>query len=143
MEVRSQTPSQILKREMCMHTLTRTLTLTTGMFVSLSLPLPAQWRDVVTKSVPLTSAGTLNFEAPAPKLADGTPDLSGLWDAEKQPCNEASVRGCLDSLGAPIALAISPPPPPTPALPARTSYQSNRGWGLWSSNAGTTHPGTR
>ena len=53
----------------------------------------------------MTPAGTPNFEAPAPKLADGTPDLSGLWDAEKRPCNEAaSVRGCLDSLtGFPIA----------------------------------------
>jgi hypothetical protein len=67
--------------------------------------LSAQWRDVVTKGVPMTPSGTPNFEAPSPKLADGTPDLSGIWDAEKRPCNEATVvRGCLDSLfGNPIA----------------------------------------
>ena len=88
-----------------MHILARTFALTACLTICVSVTLPAQWRDVVTKAMPMTPAGTPNFEAPAPKLADGTPDLSGIWDAEKRPCNEAaSVRGCLDSLtGNPIA----------------------------------------
>ena len=39
-------------------------------------------------------------------MADGkTPDLSGIWDAEKRPCDEAKARlGCLDALfGIPLA----------------------------------------
>ena len=60
----------------------------------------AQWRNVVTK-VPLTPSGAPNLSAFAPKLADGkTPDLSGIWDAEKRPCDEATARlGCIDAQG--------------------------------------------
>jgi hypothetical protein len=57
-----------------------------------------------------TPAGTPNLEAPAPKLADGkTPDLSGIWDAEKRPCNEATARlGCIDAqFGIPIGIDIA------------------------------------
>lgn len=88
-----------------MHTLAKTCLLTTGLIVCVGTTLPAQWRDIVTKSVPMTPAGTPNVEAPAPKLVNGTPDLSGLWDAEKRPCDDAAlIRGCLDSLtGNPIA----------------------------------------
>ena len=82
----------------------RPFALAVGIIVCACITLSAQW-SVVTKGVPMTPRGTPNFEAPSPKLANGTPDLSGLWDAEKRPCNEAtSVRGCLDSLtGNPIA----------------------------------------
>jgi hypothetical protein len=60
-------------------------------------PLSAQWHDVRTK-VPLTAAGTPNLEAPAPAMADGKPDLSGLWDAERMPCDETKARlGCIDA----------------------------------------------
>jgi hypothetical protein len=82
----------------------RPFALAVGIIVCAGITLSAQWR-VGTKGVPMTPAGTPDFAAPAPRLANGTPDLSGLWDAEKRPCNEAaSVRGCLDSLfGSPIA----------------------------------------
>ena len=88
-----------------MHALPRLLTVAAGIIACGGVTLSAQWRDVVTK-VPLTPAGTPNYAAPAPKLADGkTPDLSAIWDAEKRPCNEATARlGCLDALfGIPIA----------------------------------------
>ena len=58
----------------------------------------------------MTPAGAPNLEAPAPKLADGkTPDLSGIWDAEKRPCNEATARlGCIDAqFGIPVGLNIA------------------------------------
>ena len=65
-----------------------------------AVPLSAQWPEVPTK-VPLTPSGAPNLSAPAPKLADGkTPDLSGIWDAEKRPCNEATAAlGCIDAQG--------------------------------------------
>lgn len=71
-----------------------------------SLTASAQWRGVVTKGVPMTPDGTPNLTAPAPKMADGrTPDLSGIWDAEKRPCDEATARlGCIDAQeGIPVA----------------------------------------
>jgi hypothetical protein len=112
-----------------MRTLARLLTVTAGIIVCVGVTLPAQWR-VQTKGVPLTPAGTPNLEAPAPKLADGkTPDLSGLWDSEKRPCDEAKARlGCIDAQqGIPLGwgniavLAGGPgtvdPPDPTPFQP--------------------------
>jgi hypothetical protein len=88
-----------------MHTLARILAVTAGIIACGGVTLPAQWRDVVTKGVPVTPAGTPNLEAPAPKLADGkTPDLSGIWDAEKRPCDEVKAPlGCIDAqLGLPV-----------------------------------------
>lgn len=88
-----------------MRTLARILTITAGIIACGAVTLSAQWREVTTKGVPMTPAGTPNYAAPAPKLADGTPDLSGIWDAEKQPCNEATrPLGCLDALfGTPVS----------------------------------------
>ena len=54
-----------------MHTLARLLIVAAGIIACGGVILSAQWRDVVTKGVPMTPAGTPNFEAPAPKLADG------------------------------------------------------------------------
>lgn len=71
-----------------------------GMICCGAVTLSAQWPNVV-KRVPLTRAGAPNLAAPAPKLADGrTPDLSGVWDAEKRPCNETTEPlGCIDAQG--------------------------------------------
>jgi len=79
-----------------MHTLKRLLVVTAGIIVCVGVTLSAQWR-FQSKGVPKTAAGSPNLEAPAPKLADGTPDLSGLWDSEKRPCEEAKAQlGCID-----------------------------------------------
>jgi hypothetical protein len=109
-----------------MRTLVRTLAVTAGIIVCVDVTLPAQWR-VQTKGVPLTPAGIPNLEGPAPKLADGrTPDLSGLWDAEKRPCDEAKAPlGCIDAQrGIPVGfgniasdLPASDPNDPTPFQP--------------------------
>jgi hypothetical protein len=63
-----------------------------------AVTLSAQWPEVRTKG-PQTASGALNLTAPAPKLADGkTPDLSGIWDADKFPCTEAiAALGCIDA----------------------------------------------
>lgn len=39
----------------------------------------AQWPDWPTPAVPRTTDGAVDLDAPAPRLANGRPNLSGLW----------------------------------------------------------------
>jgi hypothetical protein len=48
-------------------------------FASLCSPLQAQWAKVPSR-IPRTADGKPNLNAPAPRLPDGTPDLSGVWE---------------------------------------------------------------
>jgi hypothetical protein len=98
----------------------RLLSVTTAVVIGATLTAYAQWHNIVTK-VPLTPSGTPNLSAPAPKLTDGrTPDLSGVWDAEKRPCDDATSRlGCIDLVtGLPVA-AVNIASGPVEVLPMR------------------------
>jgi hypothetical protein len=71
--------------------------------------MPGQWTDVKSKRVPLTRDGKPDLKAPAPKAADGkTPDLSGIWNSIKIPCEGSPAErtfGCNDvPLGIPVAV---------------------------------------
>ena len=53
-----------------------------------SQPAAAQWLNYRTPGVPRTKDGKPRLDAPAPRAADGHPDLSGVWMHEKMTVDE-------------------------------------------------------
>ena len=47
----------------------------------ISLPAFAQWTNFKTPGIPRLASGKTNLSAPAPRSADGKPDLTGIWQA--------------------------------------------------------------
>jgi hypothetical protein len=56
--------------------------------VGISSPGFAQWLRYPTDGIPRKADGTPNLTAPAPRLPDGKPDLSGIWHSGNRiPCS--------------------------------------------------------
>jgi hypothetical protein len=57
----------------------RTSSLVVAISAIATVPTAAQWINYPTPGIRRTPDGMPNLSAPAPKSADGKPDLSGLW----------------------------------------------------------------
>jgi len=72
----------------------------------LSTGTQAQWLNFPTPGTPRTRDGKLNLAAPAPRTADGKPDLSGVWMHETT--SVAEVKRLFGSRYDP-EIALAPP----------------------------------
>jgi hypothetical protein len=66
-----------------------------------SVQVAAQWLKYPTSGTPRTAEGQVDLSAPAPRLTNGQPDLSGLWTAD-QSCSPPGP-GCGRSGPGPFA----------------------------------------
>ena len=95
--------------------------------VVLTVPGVAQWLHLPTPGIPRTAAGKPNLTAPVPRMPDGKPDLSGLWQPELIPYrfdviqdvkDEGVFRAAAEALFLQRAVNLRHDNPVTHCLPA-------------------------
>src|SRR5678810_857513 len=78
----------------------------------------AQWISHPTPGIPRLANGKVNLAAPVPKTADGTPDLTGLWQRARgtsRPAQRTNAAGL--AMGPNLADFMRPGETIPPLLP--------------------------
>ena len=73
----------------------RTLAGLAVLVAALSSTLFAQWPNHPDPGVPRTKTGEPDLDAPAPRMPDGKPDLSGLWQGANAVAGRAKRAGLI------------------------------------------------
>jgi hypothetical protein len=65
----------------------------TAIVAALAPSLSAQWPPYPTPGVPSTPAGEPDLDAPAPRTAEGRPDVSGVWENAREGPPRSGISG--------------------------------------------------
>src|SRR4029453_327934 len=84
--------------------LSRSVALVACGIIYISTPVVGQWLKYPTAGAPRTANGKFNPSAPAPRMPDGKPDLSGIWLTDNPNCGDKNNP---DSLVCGVELPMS------------------------------------